>query len=96
MLRRSFLLTGAGACAALAQNQKKEEDVQIAGATQDPTPRVGMVLSSFKEGKDHDGTKISGLSDPRPPSADLTPAQLDAMVRKAIDVAARHPEPVSS
>ena len=48
MLRRSLLLTGAGVVAALAQNQKKEEDVQIAGATQDPTPRVGIVLSSFK------------------------------------------------
>jgi len=89
MLRRNLLITAAGAIAALAQNQKKEEDVQIAGATQDPTPRVGIVLSSFKEGEDHDGTKIPGLSDPRPPSADLTPAQLDAMVRKAIDVAGR-------
>ena len=89
MLRRSLLVTGAGAIAALAQNQKKEEDVQIAGATQDPTPRVGIVLSSFKAGEDHDGTKIPGLRDPRPPSADLTPAQLDAMVRNAIDVAGR-------
>ena len=88
MLRRNFLFTGAGAIAALAQ-QKKEEDVQVAGATQDPTPRVGIVLSSFKEGEDHDGTKIPGLSDPQPPGADLTPAQFEALVRKAIDVAGR-------
>lgn len=89
MHRRDFLVTGAGALAALAQDQKKEEDVQVAGATQDPTPRVGIVLSSFKEGEDHDGTKIPGLSDPQPPGADLTPAQFEAMVRKAIEVAGR-------
>ena len=89
MLRRSFLITGAGAVATLAQEQKKEEDVQVAGATQDPTPRVGIVLSSFKAGEDHDGTKIPGLSDPQPPGADLTPAQFEAMVRGAIDVAGR-------
>ena len=85
-------MTGAGAIAALAQQrpvEKKPDDSFVAGATQDPTPRVGIVLSSFKAGEDHDGTKIPGLRDPQPPGADLTPAQLDAMVRKAIDVAAR-------
>ena len=87
MFRRSFLMTGAGAIAALAQQKvdDKKPDI-VAGATQDPTPRVGIVLSSFKEGEDHDGTKIPGLRDPRPPSADLTSAQLDAMVRKAIEL----------
>jgi hypothetical protein len=89
VLRRSFLTAGAGALTALAQDQKKEDDVQVAGATQDPTPRVGIVLSSFKAGEDHDGTKIPGLSDPQPPGADLTPTQFEAMVRKAIDVACR-------
>jgi uncharacterized protein (DUF362 family) len=87
IFRRNFILTGAGAIFALAQDKKKE-DVQVAGATQDPTPRVGIVLSSFKEGEDHDGTKIPGLSDPQPPGAELTPAQFDAVVRKAIDLAA--------
>ncbi len=89
MLRRNFYIMCAGAAVALAQEQKKDEDVQVAGATQDPTPRVGIVLSSFKAGEDHDGTKIPGLSDPQPPGADLTPAQFEAMVRKAIDVACR-------
>ncbi len=90
MFRRNFLLTGAGAIAALAQQkqEQKQEEVKIAGATQDPTPRVGIVLSSFKQGEDHDGTKIPGLSDPQPPGADLTPVQFEAWVRKALDLAA--------
>ncbi len=93
MLRRTFLISGAGAVAALGQTktqqpaQQKPEDVVIAGATQDPTPRVAIVLSSFKQGEDHDGTKIPGLKDPQAPGANLTAAQLDAMVRKAIDLA---------
>jgi uncharacterized protein (DUF362 family) len=85
-------MTGTGALAALAQQrpvEKKPDDSFVAGATQDPTPRVGIVLSSFKQGTEHDGTKIPGLTDPQPPGAELTPAQLDAMVRKAIDLAAR-------
>ena len=86
MFRRQFLALGAGA--ALATGQKKQQDAVIAGATQDTTPRVGIVLSSFKEGEEHDGTKIEGLADPRPPGADLTAKQLDAMVRRAIDLAA--------
>jgi hypothetical protein len=69
---------------ALAQN--KQIDEVIATATQDTTPRVGIVLSSFKQGAEHDGTKIEGLADPRPPDADLTSSQIDAMLRKAIDL----------
>jgi hypothetical protein len=85
-LRREFLALGAAAGLSLAQ--QKQEEAVIATATQDTTPRVSIVLSSFKEGADHDGTKLPGLSDPRPPDADLTSGQLDAMVRKAIDLAA--------
>ena len=73
--------------AALAQEKAEEKPPEIvAGATQDPTPRVGIVLSSFKEGEDHDGTKIAGLQDPQPTNAELSDAQLEAMVRKAIDI----------
>jgi len=86
-LRRDFLLAGVGAVAALAQEKAEEKPPEIvAGATQDPTPRVGIVLSSFKEGEDHDGTKIAGLQDPQPTNAELSDAQLEAMVRKAIDI----------
>jgi hypothetical protein len=92
MLRRNFLLTGAGALVALAQQkpeEKKDEDTTVAGATQDPTPRVGIVLSNFKESEEHDGTKIAGLKDPQPPDAQLTDAQFEAWVRKAIDLGSR-------
>jgi hypothetical protein len=92
MLRRNFILTGAGAMVAWAQQkpeEKKDEDTTIAGATQDPTPRVGILLSNFKEGEEHDGTKIPGLKDPQPPGAELTPAQFEAWVRRSIDLGSR-------
>ncbi|MGE5569699.1 MAG: DUF362 domain-containing protein [Rhodospirillales bacterium] len=84
MNRRRFLeLTAAAATAASAQ-QKTE--TAIASATRDVTPRVAIVLSSFTGGEDHDGTKYGGLADPQPVTADLTAAQIDAMVRKAIEL----------
>lgn len=83
MRRREFLALGA---ASLAIGQQKPRDVIVASATQDTTPRVGIVLSSFKQGEEHDGTPIKGLDDAQPPSADLTSAQIDAMVRKAIEL----------
>ena len=86
MRRREFL--GLGASAGLLPAQTPDLDVAIASATQDTTPRVGIVLSSFREGADHDGTPTTGLDDPQPPDADLTSAQLDAMVRKAIELSA--------
>ncbi len=44
------------------------------------------MLSSFTGSEDHDGTKLKGLADPQPVTADLTGAQIDAMVRKAIEL----------
>lgn len=84
MNRRRFLeLTAAAAAAASAQ--QKTETV-VASATRDETPRVAIVLSSFAGSEDHDGTKLSGLADPQPVTADLTAAQIGAMVRKAIEL----------
>ena len=54
-----------------------------------PRPESESSSPASNRREDHDGTKIPGLSDPQTPGADLTAAQLDAMVRKAIDVAAR-------
>jgi hypothetical protein len=88
MLRRQFLALSAAAGIASAQKKEKEVDAAIATATQDTTPRAGIVLSSFKEGEEHDGTKIKGLDNPLPPGTDLTSAQLDTMVRKAIELGA--------
>lgn len=76
MRRPGFLGLAAAAGLALAQN--KQIDVVTATATQDTTPRVGIVLSSFKQGTDHDGTKIKGLDEPGLPDADLTSTQIDA------------------
>ena len=90
MLRRS-LLKAAPALAALGRawgrgQEKQEQDVATAGATQDTTPRVGIVLSSFTGCQDHDGTKIQGLADPSPVDVELTAGQIDAMLRKAISL----------
>lgn len=90
MLRRSFLKS-APALAALGRawgrgQEKQEKDVATAGATQDTTPRVGIVLSSFTGSQDHDGTKIQGLADPSPVDSELSASQIDAMLRKAISL----------
>ncbi|MCC7175255.1 MAG: DUF362 domain-containing protein [Bryobacterales bacterium] len=85
MRRRQFLGFSAAAGVVLAQDK---QDEVIATATQDTTPRVAIVLSSFKEGSDHDGTSLPGLADPQPPGAGLTSAQVNAMARAAIDLAA--------
>jgi len=84
MRRREFLALGAAASRAAAR--QKPRDTIVTGATQDTTPRVGIVLSSFKQGEEHDGTPIKGLDDPQSPGATLTSAQIDAMVRKAIEL----------
>jgi hypothetical protein len=90
VLRRSFLKS-APAIAALGRawsrgQEKQEKDVATAGATEDTTRRVGIVLSSFTGSEDHDGTKIQGLADPSPVDAELSASQIDAMLRKAISL----------
>jgi hypothetical protein len=84
--RREFLALGAAA--RLAAAPQKEQPVIVASATVDTTPRVGIVLSSFRGGADHDGTPVKGLEHPRPVDADLSSGEIDAMVRKAIELAA--------
>ncbi len=69
-----------------APRQERPADTVIAGATEDTTPRVGIVLSSFRGGEDHDGTKLEGLRNPASPSAILTADQIDEMVRRAIEL----------
>lgn len=66
-------------------SQQKQDEV-IATATQDLTPRVGIVLSSFAGGEEHDGTKLQGLPDPRPVDAELDDKFIDVWVRKAIEM----------
>lgn len=61
----------------------------LASASWDATPRVGIVLSSLRGSTEHDGTTIAGLADPRPVDSKLTPVQLTAMVRKAMELGSR-------
>lgn len=81
--RRTFL-TISGA----AQAQVRNESV-TASATWDATPRIAVILSSFKGSEDHDGTKIAGLADPRPVDGELSYAQIDGMMRKALEIGVR-------
>jgi uncharacterized protein (DUF362 family) len=85
MNRRRFLGFSAAATAGLARGQQKpRQEAVVAAASRNRTPRVGIVTSSFPGSADHDGTAIPGLADPQPMDADLTPAQIDAMLAKAL------------
>jgi hypothetical protein len=86
MQRRQFLSLAALAPLARPQQQPAEESA-TASATADATPRVAIIPSSFDGSKDHDGTEVAGLDDPQPVDAALTDKQIDAMVRKAIELA---------
>jgi hypothetical protein len=71
----------------MQDQQKKSSDTRTAGASEDRTPRVGIILSSFKGGEDHfGGTKFAALPEPRPPGADLTPSQVREMTRRAMEL----------
>jgi uncharacterized protein (DUF362 family) len=91
MNRRQFLLWSAAPLLYARPGQKPQnnKDEVIASATRDATPRVGIVLSSFKGGADHDGTKIPGLAEPLGEKSDLTSGQVEAMVRKAIELGSK-------
>lgn len=62
--------------AALLPQQKPATETVTATATQDRTPRVAIMLSSFSGSKDHDGTVIPGLTDRSP----------GGVLRKAIEL----------
>lgn len=67
--------------------QRRSSDTPVAAASEDRTARVGIILSSFKGGEDHfGGTKFAPLKDPRPVNAELTPAQVKEMTRRAIEL----------
>jgi len=85
MNRRKFLNFGILAPLAYAQKKPRQEAVSAA-ATRSATPRVGLITSNYRGSEEHDGTKIPGLSDPRPVDADLTPTQIEVMLFKAMDL----------
>ena len=57
-----------------------------AGATRRGTPLVGIVSSAFAGSEEHDGTKVDGLSSPRPIDAELTREEWQELVRKAMEL----------
>jgi len=66
---------------------KPPSDTAVASATVDRAPRVGIILSSFKGGKDDWGSvTFPPLSQPVSPSEELTGAQLREMARRAIEL----------
>jgi hypothetical protein len=69
--------------------KKPLSESMLASATVDNTPRVGVVLSSFQGGVEHDGTPVSGLSDPQPVDKELSNAQIADMLRKAMQLGSR-------
>lgn len=71
--------------------KKPLSESMLASATVDNTPRIGIVLSSFKGGAEHDGTPVPGLADPQPVHKELTNTQVDAMLRKAMQLGSRGP-----
>lgn len=68
---------------------KRPSESMLASASVDSTPRVGIVLSSFRGATEHDGSHLAGLSDPRPVDSDLTLPQIEAMLRKAMELGSR-------
>jgi uncharacterized protein (DUF362 family) len=71
--------------------QTARRDTVIAGATVQRTPRVGVVLSSYKGGGDHFGNaKFAGVAEPRPSGDELSDAQLRALTRRAVELG-NHP-----
>ncbi|MFN0166887.1 MAG: DUF362 domain-containing protein [Bryobacteraceae bacterium] len=85
MIRRREFLVSALAAGPLAAQTKKTETFSTT-ASQDKTPRIGVVLSSFGGAEEHDGTKLKRLADPRPATAELSDAQIAAMAGMAMDL----------
>lgn len=87
MTRRELLAIAAAPLAAAQAPPNPNESV-LATATQDKTPRVGIVLSSFKGGAEHDGTPVKGLASPQPLNASLSQEQISAWLFKALELGA--------
>ncbi len=81
MRRRNFFLMGA-----LAVYGQKPREWVTATASRDTAPRVGLIPSTFTGGEEMDGKKIRGLVKPAALTATLTAAQVDDMLRLAVEL----------
>jgi hypothetical protein len=80
MRRRNFFLS------ALAVYAQKPREWVTATASRDTAPRVGLIPSTFPGGEEMDGKKIRGLVKPAALTATLTAAQVDDMLRLAVEL----------
>jgi hypothetical protein len=86
-MRRVFQFVSAGFLSAAAfALHAQQSNTAVAAASEDRTPRVGIVLSEFAGSEDHDGAKLPGLPDPKAKTAELSDDQVRAMVWKAIEL----------
>jgi hypothetical protein len=83
MRRRDLLLAIPGM--ALAQTGKPREYV-TAAASRDTAPRVGLIASTYTGGEEMDGKKLRPLKTPVAVNAALNAAQLDDMLRLAVEL----------
>lgn len=71
--------------------QNRTRDTVVASATVQRTPRVSIVLSSYKGGGDHFGNAtFTGVPEPQATAAQLNDAQVKALARRAVDLG-NHP-----
>lgn len=86
MRRRDLLLAPLPIGIALCGEQKEPKEWVTAAASRDTVPRVGLIPSTFTGGEETDGRKIRGLLKPAPMDAPLSGAQLDDMLRLAVEL----------
>ena len=73
-------------CGAAPGPAEKPKEWVTAAASRDTAPRVGLIVSSFTGGEEMDGKKLRALHSPAPVTAPLTAAQLDDMLRLAVEL----------
>lgn len=86
MRRRDFLLATLPVGIALRGEQKEPKEWVTAAASRDTVPRVGLIPSTFTGGEEMDRRKIRGLAKPAPIGTPLSAAQLDDMLRLAVEL----------
>ncbi len=86
MRRRDLILAPWAVGTAFSQTAGKPREWVTAAASRDTAPRVGLIPSTFTGGEESDGRKIRALAKPAPLDGALTAAQLDDMLRLAVEL----------
>lgn len=72
-----------------ARQKRALDESMLASASIDGTPQVGLVVSSFTGGTEHDGSPVKGLASPRPTNIELPDVEMRALVDRSLDL--QHP-----